>query len=190
MSKKNSIMNIENINECIYFIRCHKVMLDQDLAILYGLETKRLNEQVLRNIDRFPEDFAFQLTKNEWESLRSQFATSKLNSLRFQFGTLKGRGGRRYLPYAFTEHGVAMLSSVLKSPQATKINIEIIRTFIKLRHALDIHKELSKEMMELKSFILKHSQENDQEFRKIWKIMEEFIIPDKNQRKIGFNLNQ
>ena len=122
MNKKGLMMSIENIGDYIYIIRGYKVMLDEDLAKLYGVETKRLNEQVLRNIDRFPEDFAFQLTKNEWEVLRSQFATSNTNSLRFQFGTSKSRGGRRYLPYAFTEQGVAMISSILHSQQAVKIN--------------------------------------------------------------------
>ncbi len=101
----------------IYLVRNHKVMLDDDLAELYQIETRRLNEQVKRNIDRFPEDFMFQLTELEWENLMSQFATSK-----------KGQGGRRYSPFAFTEHGVLMLSSVLSSDRA----IQIMRIYTKL----------------------------------------------------------
>jgi len=106
----------------IYFIRGEQVMLDVDLAILYGTSTKRLNEQLKRNLERFPKDFAFQLTEQEFERLRSQIATSN-----------EGRGGRRYLPWAFTEHGVAMLSGILKSPQAIHVNILIVREFIRLR---------------------------------------------------------
>ncbi len=169
---------MDNINEYIYFIRGQRVMLDEDLAILYGVLTKRLNEQAYRNIDRFPEDFAFQLTKDEWQTLKSQFATSS------------SWGGRRKLPYAFTEQGVAMLSSVLRSPQAVSVNIEIMRAFVKLRHVLSTHKELSKEMKELRSFILKHSQKNDHEFKKVWNAIKKLMTPSNSQRKIGFDLNQ
>ncbi len=106
----------------IYEFRGQKVMLDSDLADLYGATTKRLNEQVRRNVARFPEDFMFQLTEEEWGSLRSQIATSKI-----------GRGGRTYLPNVFTEHGVLMLSSVLNSEQAIQVNIQIMRIFAKIR---------------------------------------------------------
>src|SRR5687767_8316194 len=110
----------ERIEQKIYLIRGHKVMLDSDLALLYGVPTKRLNEQVTRNRDRFPEDFMFRLTADEAESLRSQIATSN-----------EGRGGRRYLPQVFTEQGVAMLSSVLRSDHAVQVNIAIMRAFVK-----------------------------------------------------------
>ena len=116
--------NLEPIRSKIYEIRGQRVMLDRDLAELYGVETRRLNEQVKRNIERFPEDFMFQLTKGEFEILKSQIATSKLT---------ERRGGTQKLPYAFTEHGVAMLSSVLRSPLAIQMNIGIIRTFIEFR---------------------------------------------------------
>lgn len=162
-------------------------MLDGDLSMLYGVETRTLIQAVKRNIERFPDDFMFQLTNEEFENWKSQFVTS--NSLRSQFVISKGRGGRRYLPYAFTDYGVAMLSSVLKSPQAVKINIEIMRAFTKLRHMLSTHKKLSKEMEELKSFMLKHSHKNDQEFKKIWNMLKKLMTPAENQRKIGFNLN-
>jgi len=111
----------ERIERSILLIRGHKVLLDVDLAALYGVPTKRLNEQVRRNRARFPEDFMFQLTAEEATSLRSQFATSN-----------KGRGGRRYAPYAFTEQGVAMLSTVLNSERAILVNIEIMRAFVRL----------------------------------------------------------
>jgi len=113
----------------IYVIRDQKVMLDEDLAELYDVETKRLNEQVKRNINRFPEDFMFELTKSEYENLKSQNATARW-------------GGRRTLPYAFTEHGVLMLSSVLKSEKAVSVNIRIMRTFIRMRELLLTHKDL------------------------------------------------
>ena len=114
------------IERRIYFIRGQKVMLDSDLADLYQVLTKNLNLAVRRNIGRFPEDFMFQLTPEEYENLRLQFATSNV-----------GRGGRRYLPYAFTEHGVAMLSSVLNSERAVQMNILIIRAFVKMREILE-----------------------------------------------------
>jgi len=169
------IIPYENIKTKIYFIRGQKVMMDFDLARLYGVETKRLNEQVRRNIKRFPSDFMFQLNLTETESLiregiikdalRSQIATSNEkrggNSqfLRFQNGTSnEKRGGRRYLPYVFTEHGVAMLSSVLKSERAIEINIAIIRTFIKLRDFALNYKAQAEKINELESGYKKHDK--------------------------------
>jgi uncharacterized coiled-coil protein SlyX len=156
---------LTEIQSKIYEIRGQRVMLDFDLAAMYGVEVKRLNEQVKRNIERFPEDFMFQLTKGEWEilkcqngtsnSLRSQIATlndwesqnvisnsadnQEEESLRSQIATIKnGRGGhKKYMPYAFTELGVAMLSSVLRSPLAIQVNIGIMRAFVTMRHALN-----------------------------------------------------
>ena len=145
MAKKNeiakvesaSIQPLENIENLIHIIRGKQVMLDRDLARLYGVETKRLNEQVKRNIERFPEDFMFQLTREEAESSRSQFATLNEDGelSRSQFATLNGRGHNiKHLPYAFTENGVAMLSTVLRSQQAININIQIMRAFNTMRH--------------------------------------------------------
>jgi phage regulator Rha-like protein len=129
----------ELIEQKIYLIRGHKVMLDSDLAKLYGVTPKRLNEQVKRNKKRFPPDFMFQITKEEDESLRSQFATLK-----------SGRGKhRKYRPYVFTEQGVAMLSSVLNSERAIQVNIEIMRTFTKLRTMLAEHKDLKRKLTAL-----------------------------------------
>lgn len=117
--------DIEVIRHRIYEVRGLRVMLDSDLAELYGVETKRLNEAVKRNTDRFPEDFMFRLNKSEWDFLRSQIATSK-----------EGRGGLRYTPFAFTELGIAMLSSVLRSETAIQVNINIMRAFVAIRHAV------------------------------------------------------
>jgi len=129
------MFKIQNIEEMIYLIRGQKVMLDSDLAKLYGVETKALNRQVRRNIVRFPEDFMFQLTKEEYESLKCQNGTSKV-----------GRGGKQKQPLVFTENGVAMLSSVLKSDQAALVNIAIMRIFTKLRSFLMLEKELTERM--------------------------------------------
>ena len=130
-----SVIPIERIEKAIYLIRGEKVMLDRDLALLYGVETKMLNRAVKRNLKRFPSDFMFQLTADETDILRYQIGTSK-----------KGRGGRRYLPYVFTEQGVAMLSSVLNSERAVLVNIEIMRAFVKLRQMLASNAELSRRL--------------------------------------------
>jgi len=131
-----SAINEETIKNKIYSIRGFQVMLDSDLAKLYGVESKRLNEQVKRNIDRFPENFRFQLTDEEYQNLRSQNATSSAdNSLRSQIATLENKKGkhRKYSPYVFTEQGVAMLSAVLKSKTAIQTSIYIINTFVQMR---------------------------------------------------------
>lgn len=139
MASPHAVIPVERIANRIYLIRGEKVMLDSDLAELYGVPTRRLNEQVKRNIGRFPEDFAFQLTHDEFKALRSQIATLKPSR--------RGRH-RKYPPYAFTEHGVAMLSSVLRSDRATQINVAIIRTFIRLRQILTTHKDLARKVEE------------------------------------------
>jgi hypothetical protein len=133
-----SEINLAKIEKMIYLIRGQGVMLDSDLAELYGVETKAFNQAVKRNLERFPSDFMFQLTEFEAESLRSQFVTSK-----------EGRGGRRYLPFVFTENGVAMISSILNSKRAIQINITIMRTFVRLRSFLMMapNKEVGIELM-------------------------------------------
>jgi ORF6N domain-containing protein len=144
---RQSVLSSERIERAILLIRGHKVMLDAYLAELYGVETKVLNQAVRRNRPRFPADFMFQLTGEESERLRCQIGTS---SLRSQIATSKaGRGGRRYLPYAFTEQGVAMLSSVLRSERAVRVNIEIMRAFVKLRELLAGHKDLARKLAAL-----------------------------------------
>ena len=181
MGKEEStaIIPIKSIEGIIYFIRSQKVMLDRDLAMLYEVETKKLIQSVKRNSERFPDDFMFQLTKEELENWRSQFVTSNLSS----------KMGLRRCPYAFTEQGVAMLSSVLHSPQAVKVNIEIMRTFIKLRHTLISNKELTGEVKALKEFVLKNSFKTDREFKRVWNAIDKLSEPPKEEvQKIGFKL--
>lgn len=175
--ESKAIMPSEHIEGVIYIIRGFKVILGHDLATLYGVETKQFNRAVNRNIDRFPEDFAFRLTDEEWKSLRCQIGTSK-----------KGRGGRRYPPLVFTEHGVAMAANILRSKQAALISIEIVRAFVRLRQTLSIQKEMAKELMDLKTFVLKHSHANDREFKRIWQALDKLSNPPfKEPRKIGFD---
>ncbi|MBI3009325.1 MAG: ORF6N domain-containing protein, partial [Candidatus Omnitrophica bacterium] len=137
------------IEKRIFIIRGQKVMIDSHLAELYDVETFNLNKAVKRNIERFPEDFMFQLTKEEANPLIFQIGISKT----------KGRGGRRYLPYAFTEQGVAMLSSVLNSKRAIQVNVAIMRAFVKLREILSTHKELAYKLGQLERKIEKHDEE-------------------------------
>jgi len=158
----------------IYMIRGQKVMLDSDLAELYGTETKRLNEQVRRNMDRFPEDFMFQLTLEESESLRSQFATSKIK-----------RGGRTYLPYVFTEHGVLMLSSVLNSQRAIQVNIHIMRVYSKLRELLLAHKDVFLRVEQFEKQMTKQDQKIELLFNYLSKFMD---ISDSPREQIGFKV--
>jgi len=167
------IIPVERIEKKIYLIRNQKVMIDKDLAELYGVSISRLNEQVKRNIDRFPQDFMFQLSKTEYEALRSQNAILEM-----------GRGKhRKYLPYTFTEQGVAMLSSVLNSKQAIKVNIQIMRAFVKLREILSTHKELAQKLKELELKIDSH----DHQIQAIFDVINQLLTPpEKSKRKIGF----
>jgi len=147
-------------------------MLDADLADAYGVPTKRLNEQLRRNKKRFPSDFVFQLNEEEFESLRSQFATSN-----------KGRGGRRSLPYAFTEHGAVMLASVLNSPTAVEASIIVVRAFVKTRSILALHKDLAKRVEQLARVAAKHENDFDVVFHLLGEIMGDSKYL---KRKIGF----
>ncbi len=165
----NEIIPIENVEKRILMVRGHKVLIDKDLAELYGVETKVLIQAVKRNIDRFPSDFMFQLNNQEVVRLRSQFVTSK-----------SGRGGRRYLPYVFTEQGVAMLSTVLKSERAIKVNIAIMRAFVKLRQMLTSNAQLARK---LKTLEKKYDEQFSIVFEAIYKLMDP---PEKKKRKIGF----
>jgi len=171
MAKETALMiPIERIQQCIYLIRRQKVLLDKDLAALYGVTTKRLNEQVQRNIDRFPSDFMFQLNDSEAQALRSQIATSK-----------KGRGGRRYNPYAFTEQGVAMLSSVLRSKQAVQVNIAIMRTFVKLRQILSDNALLRRKIESME-------RKYDEQFQQVFALIKRMLTEEaKPKTQIGFH---
>ena len=167
----NEVVPIKNLINKIIFLRGHKVMLDSDLAELYGVETKRLLEQVKRNIERFPADFMYQLTEKEFTFLRSQFATSK-------------RGGRRYPPYAFTEQGIAMLSSVLHSERAIKVNIAIMRAFVKLRELLLTNKEFTRKLQKMEA-------KYDKQFRIVFEVLQQLMEPPNKPRKeIGFKGNE
>jgi len=180
----NAIMPHEVIESKIYLIRGCKVMLDKELAKLYGVPTKRLNEQVRRNMRRFPHDFMFQLTRAEVESLRSQFAT--LNEPIDKKGVMDSKRGKhqKYPPYVFTEQGVAMLSSILNSERAVQVNIIIMRTFVKLREILLTHKELAQKLTELENKIEKHDGEIQAIFEAIRQLMAP--PPEKPKPRIGF----
>ena len=181
---------LKKIKAMIYEIRGCQVMLDEDLAEIYRVETKRLNEAVKRNTDRFPPEFMFQLTQTEYDNLMSQFVTS---SLRSQFATSKdGRGGRRYLPFAFTEHGVIMPSSVLNSKIATQINIAVVKAFIDMRRY--IAKPVREKLDNLEKVLMLHIDDTNHHFSKHATMINEIITnlsnlietPPKPKRKIGF----
>jgi hypothetical protein len=157
----------------ILTVRQFRVMLDTDLAALYGVETKQLNRAVKRNLDRFPEDFMFQLSTAEAEALRCQSGTSN-----------KGRGGRRYLPYAFTQEGVAMLSSVLQSPRAVSVNIAIMRAFMRLREMTLSVAELSRKVDSLERGFKQHGQDFEMVFKALRQLMAP--PPETPRKKIGF----
>ena len=139
-------------------------MLDSDLAKLYGVETKRLNEAVKRNVERFPKHYMFQLSEEEFATLRSQIATSK-----------EGKGGRRYLPYVFSEQGVAMLSSVLNSEVAIQMNIKIIDTFVNMRHFALENKELTKRFNELEQYFINYCKDNEKDKQQIYEAIDLLI---------------
>lgn len=167
---------VDGIESRILLIRGCKVMLDSDLAELYQVSTKRLNEQVKRNRERFPEDFIFQLTREEAEGLRSQIATSN-----------KRRGGRRYRPFAFTKHGAVMLASVLNSPVAVHASIQVVRAFIRLREILATHKELAIKLAHLEARIEAQDEDITALFDAIRQLMEP---PERPQRWIGFRSSE
>ena len=171
MAGKNTLIVTESIEAKILLIRGQKVMLDADLAELYGVETRRLNEQVRRNSERFPEDFMFQLTAEEFENLKSQFATSSW-------------GGRRKLPYVFTEHGAIMAASVLNSTRAIEISVHVVRAFVRLRELVSTHKELSQKLNQLERKVGAH----DRAIAELINAIRQLMSPSepKKKRPIGF----
>lgn len=173
MDKEDQILTVSNvIDEKIVQIRGQKVMLDSDLAEIYQVETKMLNRAVKRNVDRFPEDFMFQITEEETKSLRFQIGTSN-----------EGRGGRRYLPYVFTEHGAVMLASILKSQTAIEASIKVVRAFVKMRSILALHQDLADRIEELE----KSSDNHEQRFDVVSQLLGEVFRDPKYLRgKIGF----
>jgi hypothetical protein len=183
MSKRGNVVPIERVEKRIVFLRSQKVIVDSDLAALYDVPVKRLNEQVRRNGERFPSDFAFQLTPAEYESLRSHFATLD-----------RGRGKhRKYLPWAFTEHGALMAASVLNSPRAVEMSILIVRVFVRLRRILASHSKLARKFEEME-------KRYDAQFRIVFDAIRELIeqrapaaAPGSNEepgRRIGFQLRE
>jgi len=183
INKKNktALIAIEAIASRIIVLRGQRVMLDADLAALYGVTTKRLNEQVMRNLARFPSDFMFQVTREEWGSLRSQFATLEA-----------GRGQhRKYLPYAFTEHGAIMVTMVLNSPRATEVSVYVVRAFVELRDTLVAHKELAKRLDELESRLERKLATHDQAIAGILDAIRQLMVPPEptKKRRIGFVQN-
>lgn len=172
------LLSAEHVGQHIYLIRGHKVMLDSDLAKLYGVPTKTLNLAVKRNAVRFPSDFMFRLTRTEVQNLKFQFETSSW-------------GGRRYFPYAFTEQGVAMLSSVLKSERAALVNIAIMRAFVRLREIVSTHKGLTKKLEDLERWIKMHDgqiQIHGKQIRAVFEAIKRLMETptEKPRLKIGF----
>jgi ORF6N domain-containing protein len=176
--RSRAIVPLERIEQKIFLIRGQKVMLDRDLAELYSVETKALNRAVRRNFRRFPPDFMFQLTREEFKVLRCQFGTS---SLRSQLVISKeGPGGRRYRPLAFTEQGVAMLSNVLHSERAVQVNNAIMRAFVKLRELLATHRDLARRLDQME-------KNYDSKFRVVFDAIRQLMAPPSQpRRRIGF----
>ena len=160
----------------IYEIRGQKIMLDRDLSVLYGVEIKRLNESVKRNIKRFPSEFMFQLTDEEWANLRSQFATFKKDT-------------RKYKPYVFTEHGILMLSSVLNSDRAIDVNIQIMKIFVQMRHYTLSQNSTNVQIDELRKLLMLYIEKNDKRVNQIIIALNNLIEQPPKIKSIGFNTN-
>lgn len=176
MAVKDSFIPVERIEQLIFLIRRHKVMLDADLARIYGVTTTRLNQQVRRNLDRFPEDFMFQLTQDEFKNLMLQIATSS-----------SGYGGRRKLPYVFTEHGAIMLASVLNSPVAVRASLQVVRAFVRLRELLASNTELARKLAELEQRVAGH----DEHIQSLFEAIRRLMTPPKTERgRIGFQVRE
>lgn len=170
---KDALIPLERIEHAIYLIRGQKIMLDRDLAALYGVPTKVLKQAVNRNLKRFPDDFMFVLDNEEFTNWRSQFVTSNSD-----------RMGLRYAPMAFTEQGVAMLSGILNSDRAIEVNIAIIRTFVKLRRMLEAHETLARKLAEIE-------KKYDDQFRVVFEVLNELMTPPEPKRKqIGFSVKE
>jgi len=181
------LLPLEAITQRIILLREQKVLLDADLAALYGVPTKRFNEQVKRNLERFPPDFMFQLTEEEFAALRSHFATSN--------DTPAKRGGRRYLPFVFTEHGAIMAAMVLNSPRATEVSVYVVRAFVKLREALASHRDLAQKLEELEqkteALAMRHddfARNTRIQLKQVFEAIRELMTPPESLKKrpIGF----
>jgi hypothetical protein len=182
MTSRRKFVQLES---AIYLIRGQRVMFDSDLAAIYGVTTRRLNEQVKRNISRFPEDFAFQLTTEELTNLKSQIATSSLMS---QFLISSGHGGRRKLPWAFTEHGALMLASALNSDVAVQASVRVVRAFVKLREMIATNAQLAAKLKELERRFDSH----DEAIANLFAALKQLIEPPETPKRpeIGFHVRE
>ncbi len=176
MTKQGVLITLERIERSIIFLRGQKVMLDADLALLYGVTTRRLKEQVRRNLDRFPSDFMFELTAEE----KSEVVANCDHLIKLKFSP--------YLPYAFSEHGALMLANVLNSPKAVQVSVQIVRTFIRLREILTTHKDLARKLEEME-------KKYDQQFKVVFEAIRQLItapdsLQDKPKRQIGFRVEE
>jgi len=175
-SSMTSPREIQTVEKAIHLVRGQRVMLDSDLAKIYGVSTMRLNEQLRRNLKRFPSDFAFQLTREEFKALISQFAISK-----------KGRGGRRTLPWVFTEHGAIMLASVLNSEVAIDASVRVVRAFVRLREIISANAELAAKFAQLERRLESHDEAIAQLFAAIRQLL---APPPEKKREIGFHVRE
>jgi phage regulator Rha-like protein len=180
MTSSKALAPVEDITRAILVLRGHRVLLDTELAVLYGVTTKRFNEQVRRNAKRFPADFMFQLTAEEISSLRSQFATLKL-----------GRGQhRKYLPYVFTEHGAIMAATILNTPRAVEMSVYVVRAFVQLRELLASNKELARRFAQLETRLDKKLTTHDEAIAAILSAIRQLMHPPVPKRRpIGFTAN-
>lgn len=187
MSKESRLIPVAGVESRIHLLRGCKIMFDADLAKLYGVETKALNKAVKRNLDRFPPDFMFQLSSRELRNMRFQIGTASLSpsgTVRFQSGIASKRN-LRYRPYAFTQEGNAMLSSVLRSQRAVRVNIEIMRAFVRLRGYLAAHAEWARQLATLERKFATH----DEAIQRIFNAIKQLIAPpDRPRREIGFHV--
>ena len=183
----SSTRKIDNVASAIHLIRGQRVMLDSDLAAIYQVTTKRLNQQLTRNRKRFPEDFAFQLTAEELTDLRSQIATSS-SRLRLQFATSNRRGGRRYRPWVFIEHGALMLASVLNSDIAVQASVRVVRAFVRLREMVAANAQLAAKLEELERRLDSH----DEAIVDLFAALKQLLEPaePKKKREIGFHVRE
>ena len=168
------VIPVEHLDRAIVVVRGRRVILSHDLAVAYGVTTKRLNEQVKRNIRRFPPDFAFELTDEEWMALRSQSATSNARP---------GRGGRRYHPYAFTEHGAVMAASVLNTDRAVEVSVFVVRAFVRMSQVLASHRQLALKLAELEARVTVHDKNIQSLLAAIRQLMQP---PEPKKKRIGF----
>lgn len=173
------LVPVEHIAQSIRVLRGHKMLLDSELAMLYGVTTARLNEAVKRNLERFPEDFVFRLTEEEFAALISQNATSK-----------PGRGGRRKLPWAFTEHGAIMAATMLNSPRAVEMSVYVVRAFVKLRQLLVSHKDLARKLASLERSLIALDLKTQRQFKEVYDAIRALMAaPAPKRRAIGFTAN-